>query len=86
MQNHDNIRIGTLYGTKFIDSLNALTLFLPGVAIVYYGGEIGMEDIPDEINFARSPMQWKNTKYAGIYFHYTLFTTFICIYIHGSLR
>lgn len=24
-----------------------------------------MEDIPDGVNYARSPMQWDNTKYAG---------------------
>jgi len=46
--------------------MNALSLFLPGVSIVLYGGEIGMEDIPDKINYARSPMQWDDTKYAGM--------------------
>uniref|UniRef100_A0A2S2Q740 alpha-glucosidase n=1 Tax=Sipha flava TaxID=143950 RepID=A0A2S2Q740_9HEMI len=65
LQNHDNKRICTLYGCEFIDTMNALSLFLPGVAIVYYGGEIGMEDIPVEINYARAPMQWSNTTYAG---------------------
>jgi len=47
--------------------MNALSLFLPGVSIVYYGGEIGMEDISDKVNFARSPMQWDDTNYAGRY-------------------
>jgi alpha-glucosidase len=69
LQNHDNLRICTLYGCGLIDGMNALSLFLPGVAIVYYGGEIGMEDIPVEINYARAPMQWSNTTYAGIYFY-----------------
>lgn len=47
--------------------MNALSLFLPGVSIVLYGGEIGMEDIPDKINFARGPMQWDDTNNAGKY-------------------
>ncbi|XP_001949423.2 maltase 1-like [Acyrthosiphon pisum] len=65
LQNHDHPRFSTFYGTELIDGLNALSLFLPGVSIVLYGGEIGMENIPDKINFARGPMQWDDTKYAG---------------------
>lgn len=65
LQNHDKERFTTTYGTELIDSMNALSLFLPGVSIVYYGGEIGMEDISDKVNFARSPMQWDDTNYAG---------------------
>lgn len=65
LQNHDKKRVSSYFGFEFIDCLNALTLFLPGVAIVLYGGEIGMEDIDDDINFSRSPMQWKNLKHAG---------------------
>ncbi|KAF0749361.1 maltase 2-like [Aphis craccivora] len=65
LQNHDHTRFPTFYGTELIDGINALSLFLPGVSIVYYGGEIGMEDIPDKVNYARSPMQWDDTKYAG---------------------
>jgi len=52
--------------------MNALSLFLPGVSIVYYGGEIGMEDTSDKINYARSPMQWDDTKNAGRYKLYSL--------------
>ncbi|XP_022175216.1 maltase 2-like [Myzus persicae] len=65
LQNHDKIRFPTSYGTELIDGMNALSLFLPGVAIVLYGGEIGMEDIADKINYARAPMQWDDTKNAG---------------------
>jgi len=62
-------RFTTTYGTELIDGMNALSLFLPGVSIVYYGGEIGMEDIPDEVNYSRSPMQWDDTNYAGKYLY-----------------
>jgi alpha-glucosidase len=65
LQNHDHPRFTSFYGTKLIDGFNALSLFLPGVSIVLYGGEIGMENLPDKINFARGPMQWDDTKYAG---------------------
>ncbi|KAL4131502.1 hypothetical protein QTP88_008804 [Uroleucon formosanum] len=65
LQNHDKKRFPTSYGTELIDGMNALSLFLPGVSIVLYGGEIGMEDIPDKINFARGPMQWDDTNNAG---------------------
>ncbi|XP_026813423.1 maltase 2-like isoform X2 [Rhopalosiphum maidis] len=65
LQNHDKKRFPTSYGPELIDGMNALSLFLPGVSIVLYGGEIGMEDIPDKENFARSPMQWDDTKYSG---------------------
>ncbi|XP_025207346.1 maltase 2-like [Melanaphis sacchari] len=65
LQNHDHKRFSILYGSKLIDGMNAFSLFLPGIAIVLYGGEIGMEDIPDKVNFARSPMQWDDTKDAG---------------------
>jgi len=44
-----------------------MCLFLPGVSIVLYGGEIGMENIPHIYNYARGPMQWDDTKYAGRY-------------------
>jgi len=60
------MRVPTWFGSELTDAMNALSLFLPGIAIVYYGGEIGMEDISDKIQFARSPMQWNNLEYAGI--------------------
>ncbi|XP_026806084.1 maltase 1-like [Rhopalosiphum maidis] len=65
LQNHDHTRFPTFYGKELIDGLNALSLFLPGVSIVLYGGEIGMEDLPDKINLSRGPMQWDDTEYAG---------------------
>jgi len=33
-----------------------------------------MEDIPDKVNYARSPMQWDDTKYAGGYLRPTYYT------------
>ena len=40
--NHDQWRIGSRTSPEIIDALNFLTLTLPGVAITYYGEEIGM--------------------------------------------
>jgi len=62
--------------------MNALSLFLPGVSMVLYGGEIGMEDISDKINYARGPMQWDDTDNAGKYlFAYVLMCQCVlCIY------
>jgi len=49
---------------------------------VYYGGEIGMEDIPDPINFSRSPMQWDDTKHAGTKNSKVTFITKIFFYLY----
>ncbi|XP_059470158.1 maltase 1-like isoform X2 [Neocloeon triangulifer] len=43
--NHDKGRVASRIGLHYIDSLNMVTLLLPGVAFTYYGEEIGMEDV-----------------------------------------
>lgn len=40
--NHDRARVGTRFGEERIEGLLALGLGLPGVAVTYYGEEIGM--------------------------------------------
>lgn len=45
--NHDQPRVGSRYGTDRIDSINMLLMTLPGIAVTYYGEEIGMEDFKD---------------------------------------
>ncbi|XP_031626903.1 maltase 2-like [Contarinia nasturtii] len=44
MGNHDHPRIGSRYPERRVDGFNALVLTLPGVAVTYYGEEIGMID------------------------------------------
>jgi len=46
--NHDNWRLGTRFGESRQDGFNMVALLLPGVAVTYYGEEIGMvnTDIP----------------------------------------
>jgi glycosidase len=44
--NHDNSRIATRVGPENVNIANALLLLLGGTPIVYYGEEIGMEDLP----------------------------------------
>lgn len=40
--NHDRARVGTRFGEQRIEGLLALSMGLPGVAVTYYGEEIGM--------------------------------------------
>lgn len=40
--NHDRPRVGTRFGEQRIDGFLALGMSLPGVAVTYYGEEIGM--------------------------------------------
>lgn len=46
MGNHDNPRTPTRYPDRG-DQMNMLTMVLPGVAVTYYGEEIGMLDKSD---------------------------------------
>ncbi|XP_053675015.1 maltase 2-like [Anopheles nili] len=48
--NHDQSRVGTRYGAERIDAIHTLLLTLPGIAVTYYGEEIGMLDNPDAIS------------------------------------
>ncbi|XP_053662156.1 maltase 2-like [Anopheles marshallii] len=48
--NHDQPRVGTRYGPERIDAIHTLLLTLPGIAVTYYGEEIGMLDNPDAIS------------------------------------
>ncbi|XP_050079089.1 uncharacterized protein LOC126565930 [Anopheles maculipalpis] len=48
--NHDQPRVGTRYGAERIDAIHTLLLTLPGIAVTYYGEEIGMIDNPDAIS------------------------------------
>lgn len=45
MENHDIIRVATLYGAPMVQVFTAMKLVLPGVDVTYYGGEIGMENV-----------------------------------------
>lgn len=40
--NHDRSRLGSRVGSDMADALNLLSLTLPGVAVTYYGEELGM--------------------------------------------
>uniref|UniRef100_A0A182IK06 alpha-glucosidase n=1 Tax=Anopheles atroparvus TaxID=41427 RepID=A0A182IK06_ANOAO len=42
--NHDRPRVASRYGRELASSLAVLEMTLPGIAVVYYGEEIGMED------------------------------------------
>lgn len=70
MGNHDRVRLGSRYPDR-ADQMIMLEMILPGVAVTYYGEEIGMVDIPEIIydvrDGCRSPFQWDNTTSAGEY-------------------
>lgn len=42
--NHDTSRVGSRFGIDLVDSLNMMSLLLPGTPVTYYGEEIGMMD------------------------------------------
>ncbi|XP_003702695.1 maltase A3 [Megachile rotundata] len=69
MGNHDRVRVGTRY-PKRGDQMIMLEMLLPGVAVSYYGEEIGMVDNETlhEYDFrdgARTPFQWDDSAQAG---------------------
>ncbi|CAH0392755.1 unnamed protein product [Bemisia tabaci] len=45
LDNHDNNRVSSRYQPESVDAWNMLALLLPGVASIYYGSELGMQDI-----------------------------------------
>ncbi|XP_054004462.1 maltase 1-like [Hylaeus anthracinus] len=69
MGNHDRTRIGTRYPGR-TDQMTMLAMILPGVAVTYYGEEIGMVDnstlrVYDFRDGCRTPMQWNDSAQAG---------------------
>ncbi|CAO1332078.1 unnamed protein product [Diamesa serratosioi] len=44
---HDHSRVASRFGPERVDGMMALLLTLPGVAVTYYGDEIGMVDYRD---------------------------------------
>ena len=73
--NHDNSRIANKVGNYLARAINVLLLTLPGTPTTYYGEEIFMTDVyvpPAKRNDIyqnrdkeRTPMQWKNVTNAG---------------------
>ena len=79
--NHDQPRIASRFGRQQARIIAMLTLTLPGVPTVYYGDEIGMENVPitpdqrTDMSYQegifggrdpfRTPMQWDATEYSG---------------------
>ena len=61
-------RVGSNVNGKLVRSLEALLLMLPGTPIVFYGDEIGMQNVnvtEDPAKDNKAPMQWENSKNAG---------------------
>ena len=79
MGNHDQPRLVSRFGRAAAPGAAVLLLTLPGTPFVYYGEEIGMEDVPiDEAQAQdparhgaigrdpeRTPMQWSDAPGAG---------------------
>ncbi|XP_006625201.1 maltase 1-like [Apis dorsata] len=69
MGNHDRVRVGTRYPGR-ADHMIMLEMILPGIAVTYYGEEIGMEDNTTIFKYdvrdgCRTPFQWDNSINAG---------------------
>ena len=69
MGNHDRVRLATRFPGR-ADQMTMLAMILPGVAVTYYGEEIGMEDnttlrVFDFRDGCRTPFQWNSSTSAG---------------------
>ncbi|XP_043260143.1 maltase 1-like [Colletes gigas] len=69
MGNHDRSRVATRYPDRE-DQMIMLAMILPGVAVTYYGEEIGMADnteinVTDSRDVCRTPFQWDDSAQAG---------------------
>ncbi|XP_076628729.1 alpha glucosidase 2 [Colletes latitarsis] len=69
MGNHDRSRVATRYPNRE-DQMTMLAMILPGVAVTYYGEEIGMADntafnTTDFRDGCRTPFQWDDSANAG---------------------
>lgn len=83
--NHDQPRIVSRFGRRQSRVVAMLLLTLPGLPTVYYGDEVGMENVPVSPHAMqdpasannpmggrdpeRSPMQWTSGRYAGFSTH-----------------
>lgn len=77
LSNHDRTRIASRYGHLAARMMAMLQLTLPGIAFIYYGDEIGMQEakIPESYRHdlyefhnrdaQRTPMQWSPEANAG---------------------
>lgn len=81
MGNHDKPRLATRFGRQAARATAMILLTLPGVPVIYYGEEIGMENVlisPKHLkdigqkhwpagprDAERTPMQWSADKHAG---------------------
>lgn len=53
--NHDVSRAASRLGSENVNIANVLNLLLGGTSLVYYGEEIGMQDLPvDQLSFEKS--------------------------------
>ena len=71
--NHDMQRLAYMRNTEEIKTAMVFLFTMPGVPVVYYGDEIGMDYIPGLLSKeggyirtgSRTPMQWNNEKNHG---------------------
>jgi alpha-glucosidase len=74
--NHDEMRIATRVGQEAARTAAVALLTLPGTKIIYYGDELGIQDVPipksklvdpspKNRDSERTPMQWSDEAHAG---------------------
>ena len=76
--NHDQARLGNKRTDKELEMIFAFSLAMPGIPFIYYGNEIGMRQLADDLPYvegaykpragARTPMQWSAGKNLGFSF------------------